>query len=100
MPRYTIEVNGKKREIDAPEDMPLLWVLRDRLGLTGTKYGCGAGICGSCTVHIGGEAARSCQTAISAIGRVMRPTSSARWLDALPSSARFFTPCTIAARRK
>ena len=68
MPRYTIEVNGKKREIDAPEDMPLLWVLRDRLGLTGTKYGCGAGICGSCTVHIGGEAARSCQTPISAIG--------------------------------
>ena len=68
MPRYTIEVNGKKREIDAPEDMPLLWVLRDRLGLTGTKYGCGAGICGSCTVHISGEAARSCQTPISAIG--------------------------------
>ena len=68
MPRYTIEVNGKKREIDAPEDMPLLWVLRDRLGLTGTKYGCGAGICGSCTVHIGGDAARSCQTPISAIG--------------------------------
>ena len=68
MPHYSIEVNGKKREIDAPEDMPLLWVLRDRLGLTGTKYGCGAGICGSCTVHIGGEAARSCQTPISAIG--------------------------------
>ena len=68
MPRYTIEVNGKKREIEAPADMPLLWVLRDRLGLTGTKYGCGQGICGSCTVHIGGEVARSCQTPVSAIG--------------------------------
>ena len=68
MARYTIDVNGKKREVDAPEDMPLLWVLRDRLGLTGTKYGCGQGTCGSCTVHIGGEAARSCQTPISAVG--------------------------------
>ncbi len=48
--------------------MPLLWVLRDRLGLTGTKYGCGAGICGSCTVHVDGEAVRSCQAPLSAIG--------------------------------
>jgi isoquinoline 1-oxidoreductase alpha subunit len=68
VPRYTIEVNGKKREVDAPADMPLLWVLRDRLGLTGTKYGCGQGICGSCTVHVGAEAVRSCQAPISAIG--------------------------------
>ncbi len=68
MARYTIDVNGKKREIEAPADMPLLWALRDRLGLTGTKYGCGLGVCGSCTVHIGGEAVRSCQTAVSAVG--------------------------------
>jgi isoquinoline 1-oxidoreductase alpha subunit len=68
VPRYTIEVNGKKREVEAPADTPLLWVLRDRLGLTGTKYGCGQGICGSCTVHVGGEPVRSCQAPISAIG--------------------------------
>ncbi len=68
MARTTILVNGKPREVDAPADMPLLWVLRDRLGLTGTKYGCGVGVCGSCTVHVDGEAVRSCQTPISVIG--------------------------------
>lgn len=68
MPRYTIAVNGKKHEVDAPADMPLLWALRDRLGLTGTKFGCGLGICGSCTVHISGQAARACQVPMSALG--------------------------------
>ncbi len=68
MARYSLDVNGKKREFDAPPDMPLLWVLRDRLGLYGTKYGCGLGVCGSCTVHVGGEAVRSCQTPVSAVG--------------------------------
>ena len=86
MPRYNIEVNGKKREIDAPEGMPLLWVLRDRLGLTGTKYGCGQGVCGSCTVHIGGEAARSCQTPISAIGNERITTIEALVAPALKQS--------------
>ena len=53
-------VNGTAREIDVPDDMPLLWVLRDELGLTGTKYGCGIALCGACTVHMDGMAVRSC----------------------------------------
>ena len=56
----SLNVNGKKYEVDVPEDVPLLWVLRDNLKLTGTKYGCGIGECGSCTVHINGKAERSC----------------------------------------
>ncbi|MHA3976777.1 (2Fe-2S)-binding protein [Halovulum sp. GXIMD14794] len=54
-------VNGQPQEADVPEDMPLLWVLRDELGLTGTKYGCGIAQCGACTVHLDGQAVRSCQ---------------------------------------
>ncbi|MCS6890561.1 MAG: (2Fe-2S)-binding protein [Rhodovarius sp.] len=56
-----VTINGQQRRIDADPDMPLLWVLRDILGLTGTKYGCGAAQCGACTVHVDGAAARSCQ---------------------------------------
>ncbi|HID98257.1 MAG TPA: (2Fe-2S)-binding protein [Thermodesulfobacteriaceae bacterium] len=56
-----LEVNGKNCRLDVPHDMPLLWVLRESLGLTGTKYGCGTGMCGSCTVIVSGEAVRSCQ---------------------------------------
>jgi isoquinoline 1-oxidoreductase subunit alpha len=67
MAKATLVVNGRPREIDAPSDMPLLWVLRDRLGLTGTKYGCGAGVCGACTVHLDGEAFRSCQVPVGSI---------------------------------
>ena len=67
MSRFTIVVNGKTHTVDAPAAMPLLWVLRDRLGLTGTKFGCGVGVCGSCTVHLDGKAARSCQTAAGEI---------------------------------
>ena len=58
-----LTINGATRRIDVPEDMPLLWVLRDELGLTGTKFGCGVASCGACTVHIDGEAVRSCQVA-------------------------------------
>lgn len=54
-------VNGEARQVDVPEDMPLLWVLRDELNLTGTKYGCGIAQCGACTVHLDGQAVRSCQ---------------------------------------
>ncbi|CAI9120058.1 (2Fe-2S)-binding protein [Brytella acorum] len=61
------EVNGKPVEIDAPADTPLLWVLRDDLDLTGTKFGCGIGECGACTVHVGGRATRSCITPISSL---------------------------------
>jgi isoquinoline 1-oxidoreductase alpha subunit len=67
MPSFLISINGRRRSVAAADpDMPLLWVLRDLLGLTGTKYGCGVGICGACTVHIDGRAERSCQVPVSA----------------------------------
>lgn len=59
-------LNGKAQKVDAEADMPLLWVLRDILGMTGTKYGCGMAMCGACTVHLDGEAIRSCTTPVSA----------------------------------
>jgi len=62
-----LKVNGKEHEVAAPPDMPLLWVLRDLLGLTGTKYGCGMAQCGACTVHIDGHAVRSCVLPVSAV---------------------------------
>ena len=61
------ELNGQPVSVDAPDDTPLLWVLRDELNLTGTKFGCGIGECGACTVHVGGRATRSCITALSSI---------------------------------
>jgi aerobic-type carbon monoxide dehydrogenase small subunit (CoxS/CutS family) len=61
-------VNGTEKAVVVGPDTPLLWVLRDNLGLTGTKYGCGMGLCGACTVHLEGEAVRSCQTPVSSIG--------------------------------
>ena len=66
--RYTLNVNGKSSTVDASPDMPLLWVLRDMLDLTGAKFGCGAGLCGACTVHQDGVAIRSCITPISSVG--------------------------------
>jgi isoquinoline 1-oxidoreductase subunit alpha len=63
---YKLNVNGHATTVDAPADMPLLWVLRDVLNLRGTKYGCGIGQCGACTVHLGGRAVRSCQTPVAA----------------------------------
>jgi isoquinoline 1-oxidoreductase alpha subunit len=61
---FTFSVNGKSQTVDAPADMPLLWVIRDVLNLKGTKFGCGIGQCGACTVHIDGRAVRSCQTPV------------------------------------
>jgi len=61
-------VNGQEREVDAPPDMPLLWVLRDVLGYTGTKFGCGMAQCGACTVHLDGKPIRACVTPVSAVG--------------------------------
>ncbi len=66
MPPIALIVNGVRRSITDPPDTPLLWVLRDSLGLTGTKFGCGMALCGACTVHIDGEARRSCITPIAA----------------------------------
>ena len=60
----SISVNGKAQQVDAPADMPLLWLLRDTLGMTGTKFGCGVGMCGSCTVHVDGKAAKACVTTV------------------------------------
>lgn len=62
----TLTLNGSERRFDGDPDMPLLWVLRDELGLTGTKFGCGVALCGACTVHLDGEAVRSCSTPVSA----------------------------------
>ena len=64
----TFTLNGKSQSVDVSPDMPLLWVLRDTLNMTGTKFGCGMALCGACTVHINGEATRSCITPISSVG--------------------------------
>jgi isoquinoline 1-oxidoreductase subunit alpha len=70
MPVVLLHVNGRARPVEAPGDMPLLWALRDQLGLTGTKFGCGVGACGACTVHLDGEPVRACSvTAASVAGR-------------------------------
>ncbi len=66
----TINVNGKAIETDASPDTPLLWVLRDHLGMTGTKFGCGQALCGACTVHLAGEPTRSCSIPLSAVGEM------------------------------
>ena len=63
----SLEVNGKKYKVDVRPDTPLLWVLRERLGLTGTKYGCGMALCGACAVHVDGEVIRSCVTPVSSV---------------------------------
>ena len=61
----SIKINGETREFSGDPDMPLLWFIRDDLNLTGTKFGCGAGVCGACTVHVDGTAVRSCQTTVA-----------------------------------
>ena len=90
----TLKFNGTPRDVDVEPEMPLLWVLRDVLGLKGTKFGCGAALCGACTVHVGGRATRSCSVPVSAVagksittieglsaGGAMHPVQQA-WLDA------------------
>ena len=65
---YKLSINGKSHSVDVPADMPLLWVIRDVVGLKGTKFGCGIGQCGACTVHVRGRAVRSCQTQVQTVG--------------------------------
>src|SRR5260221_11527311 len=82
----SLKINGEVRNIDAPPDMPLLWALRDILGLTGTKFGCGIAQCGVCTVHVDGAPVRSCLLAVRAVGEPAIPTiawrgAPARWAD-------------------
>ena len=74
----SLTVNEQRHEVDVPADMPLLWVIRDVVGLTGTKYGCGIAACGACAVHVGGEAVRSC---ITAVGDVDGPVTTIEGLD-------------------
>ena len=65
---FTLEINGTPHDVDVDGDIPLLWVLRDVLGMTGTKFGCGRGLCGACTVHLDGQPVRSCQTPVESVG--------------------------------
>jgi len=79
MPLYTLKVNQSTQSVDVPADTPLLWVLRDQLKLVGTKYGCGLGLCGACTIHLNGAPVRSCQLPISAVGST--PVTTIEGLD-------------------
>jgi isoquinoline 1-oxidoreductase alpha subunit len=82
----TLTVNGEARSADVPPDMPLLWVLRDVLGLTGTKFGCGIAQCGACTVHIGGKPVRSCLLPVGAVGN--RAITTIEGIGVTPVGAR------------
>jgi isoquinoline 1-oxidoreductase alpha subunit len=81
-----LQINGEARNADVAPDMPLLWVLRDVLGLTGTKFGCGIGQCGACTVHIGGKPARSCLLPVGSIGE--REVTTIEGVGATPAGAK------------
>jgi len=82
----TLHINGEDKSVDAPEDMPLLWVLRDLVGLTGTKFGCGIGQCGACTVHLDGKPTRSCILPIGAVAG--RPVTSIEGVGATAEGAK------------
>ncbi len=82
---YTINVNGKPRTVEVEADTPLLWVLRDELELKGSKFGCGMGLCGACTVHINGNPTRSCVTPVSAVGEAKVTTIEAHRRTARPA---------------
>ena len=84
--KRTLRINGEDRSVEVPEDMPLLWVLRDIVGLTGTKFGCGIGQCGACTVHLDGKPARSCLLPVSAVGN--RPITTIEGIGATPTGAK------------
>src|SRR5262249_30758222 len=86
IPMITLVVNGEQRQVDVPQDMPLLWVLRDVLGLTGTKFGCGIAQCGACTVHLEGKPVRSCVLPVGTIGA--RAITTIEAIGATPNGAR------------
>jgi isoquinoline 1-oxidoreductase alpha subunit len=81
-----LTINGESKTVDAPPDMPLLWVLRDLLGMTGTKFGCGIAQCGACTVHLDGKAVRSCLLPVGAIGN--RAITTIEGVGSTPSGAK------------
>jgi aerobic-type carbon monoxide dehydrogenase small subunit (CoxS/CutS family) len=81
MSKTTVTVNARTYQVDVAPETPLLWVLRDTLGLTGTKYGCGMGLCGACTVHVDGQARRSCQMPVGSVGRKRVTTIEGLSLD-------------------
>jgi isoquinoline 1-oxidoreductase alpha subunit len=74
---YTVKVNGTDHSVDVDSDTPLLWVIRDVLGMTGTKFGCGMALCGACTVHMDGQPVRSCVTSIDSVGKAAITTIEA-----------------------
>lgn len=82
MAKYTLNINQQAVTVDVDPDTPMLWVLRDSLDMVGTKFGCGAGACGACTVHINGAAVRSCQLPVSAVGEASVTTIEALAYDA------------------
>lgn len=84
--KRTLRINGEDRSVEAPDDMPLLWVLRDIVGLTGTKFGCGIGQCGACTVHLDGKPTRSCLLPVSAAGN--RSVTTIEGVGATPEGAK------------
>ena len=89
----TLTINGEQKSVDAPAEMPLLWVLRDILGMTGTKFGCGIAQCGACTVHIDGKAVRSCVLPVSAVGG--RAITTIEGVGASPAGAKVQRPGSI-----
>jgi isoquinoline 1-oxidoreductase subunit alpha len=82
----TLKINGETKDVEAPDDMPLLWVLRDILGMTGTKFGCGIAQCGACTVHIDGNPVRSCLLPVGTIGN--RAITTIEGVGAMPAGAK------------
>ncbi|HTQ84073.1 MAG TPA: (2Fe-2S)-binding protein [Pseudolabrys sp.] len=83
---YTLRINGREHTVDVVSDTPLLWVLRDEVNLKGTKFGCGAGLCGACTVHLDGQPVRSCLTAVSDVGA--KAVTTIEGIGATPIGAR------------
>ena len=100
----TFNLNGRTVSVHSPDDAPLLWVIRDELGLTGTKFGCGIGMCGACTVHVEGRATRSCITAVGAVAGANvttiegLSTQKGNILCKLPGSSCKFLNAVIASR--